>query len=739
MTLPFPDPKLSGFGVAKAGPRFALELFVILCLSVCYYFLVRNFALGVGNNYTNNWVFTACARTTYHLDDLYEWWKGRLAGTLLSGSLFGLIVRDDGYQITTYAMLFGLYQAFWLLVLMLTMLVAVRESLLVNLCIFAGLIYNCMPGAGLYFYPWDLPATVFLTLAVLLHARGHRVLMLGAVCVGCFFKETVLVGVVLCLFNREWKWRWRLLGFAGPLAFYFLVEHWLFGAFHLKTSVMATRDIASLGRLAHPEFFVRNLKLIFSDITPQVFFANGGTLVAVLLLGWEKRFRPYLLMIVAFVAGHYLRGLTLDIWQGMFSEVRVLTQVLPVSCLILSEYGQSWIQRSADASQRRLEPGSGREQPDRSGKRRENAPKPVAEKIVPARSEDAWACRTSDKGLIRVAVAVMVISGIAVAWDCYALLQSRHPEYQARLLAELGAKAERGDIAAQYRLGNRFYRGLGVATNWQEAFSWYQEAAGQGHPGAELALGLRYLRGEGTAQSYEASIPWFRKVADLNNQAVQCYFELEYGEGFGAKQDLVEHFQYLAWVGPLALAAAGLGILMGVIFKRKSFFDPALCVAVVLAAGALSWRWRDGGPEPLWRNIVTCDPNYCLAERNLGNALLKTGQEGKALACFQKAVEFDPDDAGAHFNIGNILFKNGRLDEAIAHFQKAVESWPDNAAMHNNLGYALVSRGRFDEAISQYREALRLKPDLAEASNNLAAALSLKEAGMKQAAPSTKP
>ena len=35
------------------------------------------------------------------------------------------------------------------------------------------------------------------------------VLMLAAVGVGCFFKETVLVGVILCLFNREWKWHWQ--------------------------------------------------------------------------------------------------------------------------------------------------------------------------------------------------------------------------------------------------------------------------------------------------------------------------------------------------------------------------------------------------------------------------------------------------------------------------------------------------------------------------------------------------
>jgi Flp pilus assembly protein TadD len=326
-------------------------------------------------------------------------------------------------------------------------------------------------------------------------------------------------------------------------------------------------------------------------------------------------------------------------------------------------------------------------------------------------------------GLILIAVVMMVISSIAVAWDCYALLGSRQPKYQARVLAELRTRAEQGEAAAQYRLGNRYYRGLGVATNWPEAFYWFREAAGRGHPGAQLALGLRYLQGKGTAQNYEASIPWFRKVAALNNQELRCYFELDYGKGFGAKRDLADHFQYLAWLGPLALAAAGFISVVGVVRRRKSFFDPALCVAMVLAVGALSWRWRYGGGETLWQNIIACDPNCYLAHKNLGDALLQTGQEDKALACFQKAVEIEPDDTSAHFNIGNALFKRGRLDEAVAHFRKAVELEPDNAAAHNNLGNALLQKGKVDEAIVHYQKALQIKPDNVETHINLGSAL----------------
>ena len=202
---------------------------------------------------------------------------------------------------------------------------------------------------------------------------------------------------------------------------------------------------------------------------------------------------------------------------------------------------------------------------------------------------------------------------------------------------------------------------------------------------------------------------------------------------------MADHFQYLAWLGPLALAAAGLTIVVGIVRKRKSFFDPALCMAIVLAVGALSWRWRHDGVEMLWQSTIARDPNCYLACKNLGYALLQTGQEDKALACFQKAVELDPDDAYAYFRLAGVFIQKGQLDEAIIQLQNVVELQPGLADAHVNLGYALAQKGQLDGAIRQYQEALRLKPDFAEASYNLVVVLGLKEAAAKQPTSSTKP
>jgi hypothetical protein len=188
-----------------------LELFVALSLSVTYYFLVGYFASGSPNNTTNSWVFTSCSVPVFHLQELGDVWKGRLSGLLLSGWLFDFLVKNDTYSMDRFFQLFGSYQGLWLFLLFLSVIFASRHSLLINLGIFAGLMYNFSPAAGLYFYPWDLPATLFFTLAVLFFERRQMLLMALATCAGCFFKETVLVCALLVLFARHWRWGKRIL------------------------------------------------------------------------------------------------------------------------------------------------------------------------------------------------------------------------------------------------------------------------------------------------------------------------------------------------------------------------------------------------------------------------------------------------------------------------------------------------------------------------------------------------
>ena len=55
--------------------------------------------------------------------------------------------------------------------------------------------------------------------------------------------------------------------------------------------------------------------------------------------------------------------------------------------------------------------------------------------------------------------------------------------------------AKKGDMDAQYRLGNRYYVGLGVEQNFTEAKHWLKVAAQNGHSGAKLYLNIMHKYG----------------------------------------------------------------------------------------------------------------------------------------------------------------------------------------------------------------------------------------------------
>ncbi len=307
-----------------------MELLLALSLSVAYYFLVKNFAMGVPNNTTNLMVFSSCSTSHFHLGELGDVWKGRLSGLLLSGSLFDFLMKDNtSFKIDQYSSIFGLYQSVWLFLVFVVVICALRHSLFINLGIFAGLMYNFSPASGLYFYPWDMPSTLFFTLAVLFFERRQMALMAAAICVGCFFKETVLACTVLALFASHWKWWKRVLLFVVILAVYVAGKKFLLSQLSLNVFSFSMGYASNFVELFRPTFLIYNLKVLFSATINHVIFANAGTLVAVLVLGWRRRFLPYMTLIIVFLGGQLI--------YGGFNEFRIFMDILPLSLILLSE------------------------------------------------------------------------------------------------------------------------------------------------------------------------------------------------------------------------------------------------------------------------------------------------------------------------------------------------------------------------------------------------------------------
>jgi tetratricopeptide (TPR) repeat protein len=198
-----------------------------------------------------------------------------------------------------------------------------------------------------------------------------------------------------------------------------------------------------------------------------------------------------------------------------------------------------------------------------------------------------------------------------------------------------------------------------------------------------------------------------------------------------------DHFQYLASMGPLALAGAGIvtGYNRIAASRRLSPTRRHSAVAITPLAG-VSWlllfllvflTWRQTAVYhdlvTLYTATLTKNPGCWMAHYNLGIALSDQGNTDQAIAHYRQAVELRPNYGEAHYNLGRLLAQKGQLDDAITHYKKALEINPADAEAHNNLGATLFASGRVGEAIAHYRTALAIQPNYADASCNLANAL----------------
>lgn len=84
-------------------------------------------------------------------------------------------------------------------------------------------------------------------------------------------------------------------------------------------------------------------------------------------------------------------------------------------------------------------------------------------------------------------------------------------------LESLRAKAESGNLRAQYELGQIYATGEGVPRNDAEALSWLTRAAASGHADAQYNLGLMYKDGRGAERNFVEAYKWLSLSAARGN------------------------------------------------------------------------------------------------------------------------------------------------------------------------------------------------------------------------------
>jgi tetratricopeptide (TPR) repeat protein len=194
-----------------------------------------------------------------------------------------------------------------------------------------------------------------------------------------------------------------------------------------------------------------------------------------------------------------------------------------------------------------------------------------------------------------------------------------------------------------------------------------------------------------------------------------------------------DHFQYLAGMGPLALAGAAITVGVRRFVPRFRWILPLLTALILLTLGISTWKqcadYADA--KALWTETLARNPACGLAHNNLGTIVLHEGRVEEAIGHFEKALATDPLDRFAECNLGWALRQQSRYAEAIPHFQRALGNDPLHlaadpgfeAGVHYDLGDTLLQLRRYREAIAHFERDIALNPEVDSAEEKIAEAL----------------
>ena len=123
--------------------------------------------------------------------------------------------------------------------------------------------------------------------------------------------------------------------------------------------------------------------------------------------------------------------------------------------------------------------------------------------------------------------------------------------------------------------------------------------------------------------------------------------------------------------------------------------------------------------EPMYRAVVTADPECAEGWHLLGVIEMQKGSPSTAEPLLRKAVELDESMPKPHNNYALALVGMGRLNESEMHLRRAIELKENFVDAYFNLGNVLRDMGRPEDALENYERVLEINPGHEEALTNL--------------------
>lgn len=182
---------------------------------------------------------------------------------------------------------------------------------------------------------------------------------------------------------------------------------------------------------------------------------------------------------------------------------------------------------------------------------------------------------------------------------------------------------------------------------------------------------------------------------------------------------VADHFQYLAGISVMAVAAAGISRFRSMLIARS------LQAVLILLLGVNTWAQATAyvSAQEVWADTLKKNPGAWLAHNNLAVLLEREGRIEEAERHFRAALALQQDLSKVHGNLASLLADRGDFASAMPHFLEAIRIAPEAFDARYNLAVAYQRQQDWAQAASEYREAIRLRSSDIDARVGLATAL----------------